>query len=1265
VVDFCGVFLRRDFYSFGEIVMSQLKTPQVFVRRFDAVRARMLQVQMARAVIRSLILLVSGLALLAAMDYLWEVPRIVRQIGLYGLVAGVSAAAIAWIVAAVRRSNRPRTALEIEERFPELGQSVRTAVQFGGRSGAAIAEDGVRSTLVDALEEQVDTETGPLPIEAIVPTRRMKVALAASALLCAALAALCVTDSNWNTAAHRALLEELPYTRMEVSPGTILIEQGRDLMIAIELSGRTNRQVTLFTRQAGDESADWQEQQVVEDDVKPSENGSLRYEIPLTKIKEPFDYRVVAGKLASDEFHVTLKYPLRIDKVEVALTPPEYTRGETTTVVEGNIQALEGTQAAFRFELDRAPVAAKVLLADPRDRLARDADEQPAPEEIPVTIDGNVLTMRLELTQDKVYSLAAISADDMPLPENSFRIRVRKDQPPSVSFDSPHEALEVHTLAEVLMRLRARDDFGLTTAGLVFQVNNEEEHTLLQKDFEEALAEAEQEAADGKRLPPTTQAVLDKLLPLEHFELTQRDSVTYYAFAEDNFPGGARRTESDLRFIDIRPFRRTYKLFDPPDGGVPMGGKPLPLLDELIARQRFALNRTMQLARRMQKALAAGSAGPAAKDDLTVVDNLIEFQQKLAGSTRDLAEALQERNVAGNDLLFQAEESMLAAVDSLTAGKYDNAVLQEKDALHYLIEGRNVLTIATLKKSPKTQAELRAYQRMQMQKLRKPKDEDAAEEIASRLRELADKEEFVYETLTGLQLDEEMPGSGGSGGSGKSKKKPEQPPESKNEPKEVAAADPPEGQTPNDAENPEQSPGSDGKNASGQKGQDASQNDKPADDTADDEPGEKPDAARSRAELVETQADIAAEAAGLQGLVEKLKDVSELAKSRMTESLKMAERAAGSLERGDSKDAGEAAGKASGMFRELARNIEGLGAAETSQKIAAARNVSEELSQAERDFASAVDREQRDSASGSESPEKNGKRRPGQSTKPKDDENKSPGSGGQGSEDQENASGGSGTGSKDRADQAGNGGAAGEQRAEKLASRAERIAEAGKTLEDILQGITRSNEPGDREAVAGVQELLTQGKLAEAVKRLEAQAPALRAGKARETSAEARDMADRFEAGAQRLEGLHRAIVAPRIADLMKAEREAVELQEKLERLETQSQIGAWHREADELVEQLEKLDLAEEARDELVEAMKEAGWSAERLLGNWDWTLRSGHYGAPLVYHRSIKHVVSDLHSIIQELILGDLRGSADENTPPQYERLVERYYQILSSDK
>jgi hypothetical protein len=1232
--------------------MNQLKTPQAFVRRFDAVRARLLQVQIARALLRALLVVMAGLALLATADYLWEAPRLLRQIGLYGLFSGALAVTAYWVFLAIRHSNRPRTALEIEEHFPELGQSVRTAVQFGGRSDEAVMADGVRTSLVDALEERIDTETRPLPIESVIPTRRLKVACGIVGGLCLVLGILYVGDSEWNTAGRRTLLEERAYTQMSVTPGDTAVELGKDLGVAIEIAGRKPRQITLFTRTHENDGGDWQEQQVSSDDLASSEGGSQRYEVTLPKIKEPFSYRVTAGKIASPEYTVTLRYPLRLEKVEVELTPPAYTRGTPTSTIDGNIAALEGTMAAFRFELDRAPVSAAVVLADPREQLTRDKskDDETPPEVVPVTIEGTTLTMQMEITQDKVYSVIAEAADGMKLPENSFRIRVRKDQPPQISFDEPREALEVHTLAEVLMRIRVRDDFGLTNAGIVFQVNNEEEHTLLKKDFEEALAEAAKEAADGELPPPTTQAVLDKLLPLEHFELSEQDSVSYYAFAEDNFPAGARRSETDLRFVDIRPFKRIYKLIDLPDGqGMP--GRPLAALGELIARQRFAINQAMRLARRPE----------ISQSDLGSVDRAIEFEQKLAAATREVAEFLEGRGVAGNDLLFQAEEAMLAAIDSLSAGKYDNAVLQEKDALRYLIEGRQTINQALLKKPPKTQAEVRAFDRMQTQKLRKPKNEEDAEEVASRLRELANQEEFVYETLSGVKMDDdETPGSA-SGGSGKPTKKPDDPADPKkpqegsDKPNDAAA----------DGKKPDESAGSKDKSPDGKTGKDEQSkgegSGKEGDQNKDGSGDEKKPAGPSREELVQKQADIVAEAADIQKVMEKINGLSDLAKSRIAEALKTAETASGSLDRGESKEASKAAEKASGMFRELARNVEALAAGETAQKIAMARNLSEELSQTEREFANALDREQRSGMSPGQPQDKPQKSKSGQGDKPSDDPEKSKGSGSGGKEPADEPKGG-GSGSDGREDSKENAAAS---RADKLAARADRNAEAGKTLEDILKAIARSNEPADKEAVRQITELMQQGKLGEAVKRLELQGAALRAGNVRETTAEAREMADRFEVTAQKLEGLHRSIVAPRIAELMQTEREAAELKEKLDRLEAPGQITDWHREAEALLDELEKLGIAEESREELVDAMKEAGWSADRLRGNWDWVLNRGYYGAPLVYHRSLRSIVADLHDVIQELILGDMRDEGDENTPPQYERLVERYYQVLSTDK
>jgi len=1233
--------------------MNQLKTPQAFVRRFDAVRARLLQVQIARALLRALLVVLAGLALLAVIDYLWEVPRVIRQVGLYGLFSGAVAVTAYWVFLAIRHANRPRTALEIEEHFPELGQSVRTAVQFGGRSDEAVAADGVRTSLVEALEDRIDAETRPLPIESVIPTTRLKVACGLVAAACLVLGILYVGDSEWNTAGHRTLLDERAYTRLAVIPGDAAVELGKDLPIAIDIAGRQPRRITLLTH-SQENGGDWQELQISADDLASSEGGSHRYELTLPKIKEPFVYRVTAGKIASAEYQVTVRYPLRLEKVEVELTPPAYTRGTPTTTTDGNIAALEGTMAAFRFELDRPPVSASVVLADPREQLTRDKskDDETPPEVVPVTIEGTVLTMQMEITQDKVYSVIAEAADGMKLPENSYRIRVRKDQPPQISFDEPREALEVHTLAEVMMRIRVRDDFGLTSAGIVFQVNNEEEHTLLKKDFEEALAEAAREAADGELPPPTTQAILDKLLPLEHFELSEQDSVSYYAFAEDNYPAGARRSETDLRFVDIRPFKRIYKLFDLPDGqGMP--GRPLATLGELIARQRFAVNQAMRLARRPE----------SSQSDLGSVDRAIEFEQKLAAATREVAEFLEGRGVAGNDLLFQAEEAMLAAVDSLSAGKYDNAVLQEKDALRYLIEGRQTINQALMKKSPKTQAEVRAFDRMQTQKLRKPKNEEDAEEVASRLRELANQEEFVYETLSGIKMDDDDRPGTASGGSGKATPKPDKP----TDPKKAEDGSG-KSETSADSQKPDESSGSKDKVPEGKDGK-SEKDEQPKTDGSgkdgnenkDGSGDEKKPAGPTREEIVQKQADIVAEAADIQKVMEKINGLSDLAKSRIAEALKTAEQASGSLDRGDSKEASKAAEKASGMFRELARNVEALATGETAQKIAMARNISEELSQTEREFANALDREQQSGMSPGQPQDKPQTSKSGQGDKPSEDPEKSKGSGPGGKEPADEPQGG-GSGNDAREDNKEN---ATDRRAERLAARADRNAEAGKTLEDVLKAITRSNEPADKEAVRQVTELMQQGKVSEAVKRLELQSTGLRAGNLRETTAEAREMADRFEITAQKLEGLHRSIVAPRIAELMQTEREAAELNEKLDRLESPGQITDWHRTAEELLDALEKLGIAEEPREELVEAMKEAGWSADRLRGNWDWVLNRGYYGAPLVYHRSLRTIVADLHDVIQELILGDMRDEGDENTPPQYERLVERYYQVLSTDK
>ncbi len=110
-----------------------------------------------------------------------------------------------------------------------------------------------------------------------------------------------------------------------------------------------------------------------------------------------------------------------------------------------------------------------------------------------------------------------------------------EDRAPRVAFEEPDEALEVHPIAEVLHRVRVADDFGLTRAGVVYQLGGGDEQTLVLQDFVKQPAKSR------------TSAALQEMLLLEKLAASPTDSVTYYAFAEDNDPTGPKRTETDLR----------------------------------------------------------------------------------------------------------------------------------------------------------------------------------------------------------------------------------------------------------------------------------------------------------------------------------------------------------------------------------------------------------------------------------------------------------------------------------------------------------------------------------------------------------------------------------------------------------------------------------------------------------------------------------------------------------------------------------------------
>ncbi|HET6426333.1 MAG TPA: DUF4175 family protein [Planctomycetaceae bacterium] len=735
-----------------------------FLKRFQSVRAHKQRTLMGETLARTALCVLLGLILAVAADYWWELDRSLRQACL--AVAGLLA--VAYGLRAVMQLSRvwstPKTASEIEDSFPELGQSVRTSVQFGRMTTAQVQAEGVAATLVTALVEETHRRALPLTIEDVIPTQKLWLSVGALLVGAVGWAALTGMDWEWRTATARTLFSERSYRELTVDPKNVTVDEGGRVEVTATLTGRTNRTITLFTRVADRPDAEWTERFLTNEQPSASAQASAssstprpseQFAVEFDRLTKPVEYFVRAGDLQSPTYRIRIRRPLRIDSIAVDLSPPDYTGQETSTVRDGNVVALEGTQARFHITFDKAIKSATMIIA--ARKPASDDEAVPEPRIIPLealpdesasaSSDAELLgddrpvtaIADLDLVEDGTYTIQAEAADGTVLGANKYRIRIRQDQPPQVFFESPDDQVEVHSLAELPMRVRVRDDYGLSRAGILFQINNEQEIPLVNENFEVVAAAADEVAANG-RVSPTTQAALEKLLPLEVFELTQKDSVMYYAFAEDNRPDRPQRTESELRFIDIRPFKRQYRIVDPDPmpAGMNMGGGNLKSLEELIQRQRFAVNRTIQIEKR---------AKVGRKPDASELDQLMKFETDLATSVRETALGLEARGFDDTELFYQAEMAMLQAVDSLSVGNWENASQQMKDALKLLIEQRDRTIRAIFKNpDPARLAALRQFDREQSQKLRRPKsDKEEARELIRRLEELIRQEGAVAE----------------------------------------------------------------------------------------------------------------------------------------------------------------------------------------------------------------------------------------------------------------------------------------------------------------------------------------------------------------------------------------------------------------------------------------------------------------------------------------------------------------------------------------
>ncbi len=505
------------------------------IERLETTRADMQTFQRSRCLLTTSLIVLILAGLLAAADWLWVLGTAMRAGGLIFL-GGVAVALLVRGFLARRSFGRPDAAIEVETAFPQLGQRVRTALEYTEPTPATMpATPG----LVTVLETDADSRIRGLDLRGLVPWRSLRLLRVALAGALGLFAVLLLTDQEWRTAALRFFLVPVHYTQLDVAPGDRAIQVGGKLTVQATLRGRPVSSAALQFRKT-DREEEWTSLSLAPDDKPGKLLGTL--ETKLENCRDDLEYRVVAGPVASPIYHVTILHPLVLKQIEATVVPPAYTRKPAATIKEGNFKVIAGSRVRLQVTLDRPPLAARLMIhpADTKDKPVPDTT-------VPLQGQGAMLTGELHsVVRGLEYEIAAETADGMKLAANRFHIEVTPDRKPTIRFLKPREQIEVTPSTEVHMRIEAADDFGLSKTGIVYQVGNGPQKTLfLQQD-------------------PKQQATLraEAVLPLEDHEVNFQDGVTYYAFTEDNHPDKPQRATTELQFIDIRPYKRAYQLLE-------------------------------------------------------------------------------------------------------------------------------------------------------------------------------------------------------------------------------------------------------------------------------------------------------------------------------------------------------------------------------------------------------------------------------------------------------------------------------------------------------------------------------------------------------------------------------------------------------------------------------------------------------------------------------------------------------------------------------
>lgn len=460
----------------------------------------------------TLIMAIFGTMALAAVSSGWH------DLTLALLIAGFLGALWYWLRPLIRPLDERQIALYIDEQVPGLDNRLLTMVEVGRDGRGKDNSWLIRRFFIEA--QQHLRRTGLLDPPQQQP--RFKPLLPALVPQLAALVLLLVFAELWRP--YLILPWSTNLHGYSVAPGNARVPLGEDANVFVT-STMGPRAFRIRFRGSDDI---WQEQM-----MRLGETEGL-YVFTFPQLQQVMDYRILVGEESSPSYRLTPYLMPEVTGLDLVYHEPAYLDRPPRSVPHGgDITAIEGTRVELEATVNKPLRGAAIVLASGQ-RIAMSR------------VDERRWKGSLELVKDDEYHLEITDQDSASAPyHETYKITVRKDQPPLVRVRFPYRDLEVSPLDEVSFEFQVDDDFGLAAYGIRYQV-------------------ADREPVDltlSKKLPRGKTSIVDHhRLMLETLDLAPGDLLTWSIWGRDLKPGRPMLEQmGDPYFLEVRPFKRLFR----------------------------------------------------------------------------------------------------------------------------------------------------------------------------------------------------------------------------------------------------------------------------------------------------------------------------------------------------------------------------------------------------------------------------------------------------------------------------------------------------------------------------------------------------------------------------------------------------------------------------------------------------------------------------------------------------------------------------------